>query len=74
MPHRKWLRHAHHGIIDDESPCGGIYQNLATTRRFSCAGWNVQTQSLHGIQNTAMHRLQAVADIGQSPGNYNAMA
>ena len=65
----KILRHQHHGFI-----AGGIAMRMVFTQyvtdcsgRFFVFGQRGQTQLRHRIDDASLYRLQAVADMGQSP-------
>ena len=39
---------------------------------FAVLAAGADTHVVHGVKNPAMHRFQAVADVGQRPGHYHA--
>ena len=68
------LRHTHHGVID-----GGIVVGMILAQHFAddtgallvgfVAG---QPHIVHSIEDTSMHRFEAVAHVGQSAGDDDA--
>ena len=74
IAHGEILRHTHHRLIN-----GGITVRVIFTHGiaddtggFTIALVGVQIHFVHGVQDTALNRLQTVAGIGQCTGNNNA--
>ncbi len=67
IAHGKILRQTHHGIINGAVAMRVIFTDDVThnTRRFFGRRFRLQVQLIHGIEHTAMHRLQPVAHVGQ---------
>ena len=66
-PHREVLRHTDHGVINRRVAVGMIFTHDIADRagRFTEPAIPIVSGLLHPVQNTAMDRLQAVADIGE---------
>ena len=66
--HRERLRHAHHRFVAGESPCGWNLPSTSPTigRRLAELGVRVEVQvGVHRVENPPLHRLEAVAHIGE---------
>ena len=66
VPHREVLRHAHQCVVH-----AGITVRVIVAEHFAhdlCAlavrGGGCEVQPAHGVENAAMHRLEAVASVG----------
>ena len=67
ITHRKRLRHAHDGVVHRRIAVRMVFTDHIAddTRRFLIGTVPVVAQFAHRIQDPPVHRLQAVADIGQ---------
>ena len=65
----KRLRHPHDGVIYRGITVGVVFTNHVTdhTGRFLVGLVPVVAQLVHGKQHTAVHRLEAIAHVGQRP-------
>ena len=70
IPHGEVLGQTHHGVVD-----GTVSMGMVFTQHVTHAGGGLfkglvggQILLVHGVQNTPVHRLQAVAHIGQGTG------
>ena len=74
VTHREILRHTDNRIIDRAVTMRMIFTENFTddTRRFLVRFVGAHTGFLHGIQDAAVYRLQAVPDIWQGTSNNNA--
>ncbi len=63
------LGHEHHGLVAGRVPVGVVLaQHVAhSARRLLELGAGLQAQLRHGIDDTPLHRLEPVADVGQGP-------
>ncbi len=63
----KWLRHQHHGFITGTVTMGMEFTQYITdgTSRFLEFGTCLEAQIRHGINNTPLHRFEAVTDMRQ---------
>ena len=71
IPHIPGLRHAHQGVID-----GGVAVRMVFFETFAYHAGTLAVAlvvlepfGFHGIEDAPMHRLETVADIGQSAAN-----
>ena len=66
-PHAEVLRQTHHGVVDCRVAVGVIFTHAVAnrTRRFHMRLVRRIAAFVHCVQNTAMDRLQTIADIGQ---------
>jgi hypothetical protein len=66
VAHGKVLRHANDGVIDRLVAVGVVLTNHVThnTRRLFVGAVPVVVELVHGEQDAAVHRLQAVSGIG----------
>ena len=74
ITHGEILRHTHHGLINGGITVGVIFTHgiADDTGGFTIALVRVQIHFVHGIQDTTLNGLQAVAGIGQCTGNDHA--
>ena len=71
---RKILSHSRHGIINSGVAVRMIFaQNLANdTRGFFMGSVVADAHIVHGVQNSALDRLQPIPRVGQRPRNDHA--
>ena len=69
VPEREVLHHADQGIVDRRVPVGVKFpQHLAHHRGALLVGpVGAKPQLVHGVEDPAVNRLQAIADIGERP-------
>ena len=74
VAHRKVLRHAHHRIVDRRIAVRVIFAEHVAydRRRFLVRLAGIESHFMHGVKNAPVHRLQAVARVGQRPANDDA--
>ncbi len=70
----KALGHTHHGVVDRTVAVGMIFtEHIADDAgAFLVRRIVMHPQFIHGIKDAAVHRFQAVPNIGQGAGNNNA--
>ena len=69
---REVLGHAHQGVVDRRVAVGVVLTDDVADDpgALACrAVCRLQAQLLHGVEDAAVHRLQAVADVGQGPAD-----
>ncbi len=74
VAHGEVLRHAHHGVVDRGVTVGVVFTQHLTDHPGALlvrAGVD-QPQLAHGIENAPVHRLEAVAHVGQRPRHDDA--
>ena len=71
---REVLRHARHGVVDRHIAVRVIFaQHLADDAgRLFVGAVGVHAHVVHGVEDAAVHRLQAVARVGQGPRHDHA--
>ncbi len=74
IAHGKILGHPHHGLVD-----GGVAVGMVAAQRiaddagaFLERGVVLQPQLVHHIDDAPLHRLEAIAHVGQGPGHDDA--
>jgi len=74
VAHRKFLRHAHDGVVHRRVAVRMVFADDIAhhTRRFLVGLVPIVAELAHGIQHAPMHRFQAVADIGQRAADDDA--
>ncbi len=74
MAHGEFLGHAHHGVVDGAIAVGVIFaQHFAhDAGALAVGGVGPQTHVVHGVQDAAMHRLQAVTRVRQRTSHDDA--
>ena len=67
VAHREWLRHAHDGVVDRGVAVRMVLADdiADDARGFLIRLVPVVAQLAHGVQHAPVHRLQAVAHVGQ---------
>ena len=72
--HGEILGHAHHGVVDRLVAVRVIdtHDVADHARGFPVRPVPIVTGFLHGVENAPMHRLKAVANVGQRAGNDHA--
>ena len=73
IAHGEVLRHAHNGVVYGDVAVRVVFTNhiADNTRRFFIRPVPVVVQFVHGVQYAPVHRLEAVAHIGQgAPHNH----
>src|SRR6056297_2804816 len=74
VAHRERLRHAHDGVVDGAVAVGMVLTDHVTddAGRFLVRLVVVVAQFPHRVEDPPMHRLQAVAHVGQGPPHDHA--
>ena len=70
QPHGEGLGHPHQGVIDRLVAVRVVFAHDVADdpRGFDVAAIGPQAQLVHAVENSALHRLEPVAGIGQRAG------
>ena len=74
QPHREVLRHAHHGVVDRLAAMGMVpaHHVADDARRLLERFRRIEAVFLHGVEDSPVHRLQPVPNVGQRPADDDA--
>ena len=72
--HREVLGHAHQGVVNRRIAMGVVFaEHLAHhTGAFAVGAVVGEPQLIHGVENAPVHRLEAIAGVGQGPAHDHA--